>query len=131
MRGGALMPINTAAGDGEPARTFPLATWAQARREIAAQARRLPRARRQGLLAVLLLAMGSWCTVSVPRLLGRIVDIVSGTGSEADLWGTAGLMVAVAVIAGVCNGAGYFLLDRKSTRLNSSHVRKSRMPSSA
>ena len=27
--------------------------------------------------------------------------------------------------------AGAFLLDRKSTRLNSSHIQKSRMPSSA
>lgn len=68
-------------------------------------------------MAVLLLAVGAWCTVTIPRLLGRIVDIVSGSGTETDLWGTAGLMVVVAIVAGVCNGSGYFLLARLSERL--------------
>lgn len=117
MRAAGLAPINTASDGGEPIRTFPLATWAQARREIAAQARRLPQARRQALMAVLLLAVGAWCTVTIPRLLGRIVDIVSGSGTETHLWGTAGLMVVVAIVAGVCNGSGYFLLARLSERL--------------
>lgn len=117
MRAAALAPVNTAADGDELVRTFPLATWAQARREVAAQARKLPGARRQALVAVVLLALGSWCTVSVPRLLGRIVDIVSGSGDAAGLWRTAGLMVGVAVVAGVCNGAGYFLLARLSERL--------------
>lgn len=117
MRAAALAPVNTAADGDELVRTFPLATWAQARREVAAQARKLPGARRQALVAVVLLALGSWCTVSIPRLLGRIVDIVSGSGDAAELWRTAGLMVGVAVVAGVCNGAGYFLLARLSERL--------------
>ena len=32
---------------------------------------------------------------------------------------------------GVLLGAGIAMIDRKSTRLNSSHIQKSRMPSSA
>ena len=31
----------------------------------------------------------------------------------------------------LCGGVSLILLDRKSTRLNSSHVKRSRMPSSA
>jgi ATP-binding cassette subfamily C protein len=118
------MSVGTPAPDG-PVRTFPSATWAQARKEVAAQARKVPRARLQALAAVLLLAVGSTCTVTVPRLLGRIVDIVSTASgqvgqvaqAETDLWRTAGLMVAVAVGAGVFNGAGYFILARLSERL--------------
>ncbi|MDN6706030.1 ABC transporter ATP-binding protein [Corynebacterium glyciniphilum] len=125
MRAASLTSPKTDGGDG-PVRTFPLATWAQARREVAAQARKVPRARRQALIAFLLLAVGSTCTVTVPRLLGRIVDIVSSAAGQAagqlaqaetDLWRTAGLMVVVAVSAGVFNGAGYFILARLSERL--------------
>jgi ATP-binding cassette subfamily C protein len=128
MRAASLTSPKTDGGDG-PVRTFPLATWAQARREVAAQARKVPRARRQALIAFLLLAVGSTCTVTVPRLLGRIVDIVSSAAgsagsaagqlsqAETDLWRTAGLMVVVAVSAGVFNGAGYFILARLSERL--------------
>ncbi len=110
------------ADGGGPVRTFPLATWTQARREVAAQARKVPRARRQALVAFLLLAVGSTCTVTIPRLLGRIVDIVSSASdqlpqAETDLWRTAGLMVVVAVGAGAFNGAGYFILARLSERL--------------
>lgn len=104
-------------------RPFPLATWSQARRDMARQLRRVPGARRQALFAAVLLAFGAWCTVSVPRLMGGIVDIVtaadtaSGADGDAALWRTAGLMVAAAVGAGVADGAGYFLLARLSERM--------------
>ncbi|WP_420098382.1 ABC transporter ATP-binding protein [Corynebacterium sp.] len=121
MRAASLAPLNTAGDDTGPVRTFPLATWSQARREVVAQARKVPRARRQALVAFLLLAVGSTCTVTIPRLLGRIVDIVSSAVSvpqaETDLWRTAGLMVVIAVGAGVFNGTGYFILARLSERL--------------
>ncbi|MDN5720438.1 ABC transporter ATP-binding protein [Corynebacterium sp.] len=124
MRAASLAPVNTGGDDGEPVRTFPLATWAQARREVAAQARTVPHARSQALFAFVLLAIGSTCTVTIPRLLGRIVDIVSTASAtsdvaraEGDLWRTAAVMVAVAVGAGVFNGAGYFILARLSERL--------------
>ena len=95
---------------------FPLATWAQARRDIIRQLRAVPGAWWQALAAAVLLGIGAWCTVSVPRLMGRIVDIAT-SGTDSDLWRTAGLMAAAAVIAGVTDGAGYFLLARLSERL--------------
>jgi ATP-binding cassette subfamily C protein len=95
---------------------FPLATWTQARRDIVRQLKAVPGAWRQALAAAVLLGIGAWCTVSVPRLMGRIVDIAT-SGTDGDLWRTAGLMAAAAVIAGVTDGAGYFLLARLSERL--------------
>ncbi|WP_291476309.1 ABC transporter ATP-binding protein [Corynebacterium sp.] len=95
---------------------FPLATWTQARRDIVRQLKAVPGAWWQALAAAVLLGIGAWCTVSVPRLMGRIVDIAT-SGTDGDLWRTAGLMAAAAVIAGVTDGAGYFLLARLSERL--------------
>jgi ATP-binding cassette subfamily C protein len=95
---------------------FPLATRTQARRDIVRQLKAVPGAWRQALAAAVLLGIGAWCTVSVPRLMGRIVDIAT-SGTDGDLWRTAGLMAAAAVIAGVTDGAGYFLLARLSERL--------------
>ena len=95
---------------------FPLATWAQARRDIIRQLRAVPGAWWQALAAAALLGIGAWCTVSVPRLMGRIVDIATSR-TDGDLWRTAGLMAAAAVIGGVTDGAGYFLLARLSERL--------------
>lgn len=104
------------ANSSEMIRSFPLATWAQARQDIRRQLRQLPGAWRQLFFAAILLMIGAGCTVSVPRLLGRIVDIVTGSGLEADLWQTAALMVGAAITAGVTDGAGYFLLARLSER---------------
>ena len=41
------------------------------------------------------------------------------------------IVIAVVLVATGVAGAGFILIDRKSTRLNSSHIQKSRMPSSA
>lgn len=117
MRAASLAPVNASSDGDAVVRTFPLATWLQARKEVAAQARRIPGAGRQALLAFVLLTVGSFCTVTIPRLLGRIVDIVGESGEPAALWRTGGLMVVVAIVAGLCNGAGFFLLARLSERL--------------
>ena len=45
--------------------------------------------------------------------------------------GTCGAISAAAVLAGLKISTADFLVDRKSTRLNSSHVKRYRMPSSA
>ena len=44
-----------------------------------------------------------------------------------------GLFDATMIVVGSMIGSGIFIVsaDRKSTRLNSSHIQKSRMPSSA
>ena len=61
---------------------------------------------------------------------GRIeADNTDGAGLVADL--TANWRVDLRGIAILILGAGGAVRDRKSTRLNSSHIQKSRMPSSA
>ena len=60
---------------------FPLATAGQVRREVARQLGTVPHARRWFLLAVVLLAVGSYATVLVPQLMGQIVDLVTGNGA--------------------------------------------------
>ena len=67
------------------------------------------------------------------RRLWRDPDFIAGA---RDISGTAlgigawGLVTGVAMVKGGL-GVGMSLLDRKSTRLNSSHSQQSRMPSSA
>ena len=48
---------------------------------------------------------------------------------EAFIW--APVALAPIMLAQMLSGSGRIPLDRKSTRLNSSHIQKSRMPSSA
>ena len=73
---------------------------------------------------------------SISTELG-VVHITSGTYSETlTIGGTKSIVLVSdggAVITGTLNNAGYlvFIGDRKSTRLNSSHIPLSRMPSSA
>ena len=45
--------------------------------------------------------------------------------------GNENLMAAASYLLGFLTGIIFLLIDRKSTRLNSSHIQKSRMPSSA
>ena len=53
-------------------------------------------------------------------------------GVGAALFGTIGRVLAFAIFLTISAvGLGAMLLDRKSTRLNSSHIPLSRMPSSA
>ncbi|MGV0408306.1 ABC transporter ATP-binding protein [Corynebacterium resistens] len=74
----------------EVAQRFPLATWAEVRKEIGAQIRAVPGARRLSLIALVLMAIGAWATVSVPRLLGQTVDVVRQvTGEGATVMGPA------------------------------------------
>ena len=54
---------------------------------------------------------------SIKSLFGNVLNIVS--------------CLAIGMLCGECVRAIIFLLDRKSTRLNSSHSGQSRMPSSA
>ena len=108
----------------DSARRFPLATWPQVRREIGAQIRAVPGARRWGLVALVLMAIGAWATVSVPRLLGQTVDVVRHvTGDGATSWVGSGLgwiglkMLLAAAIGGVASAAGYYLMSKISERV--------------
>ena len=52
-----------------------------------------------------------------------------GLGSVVSV--SVGLVIATSCLVSLGQGAGTVGIDRKSTRLNSSHMPKSRMPSSA
>ena len=66
----------------------------------------------------------------------RIVPVVAGAGSGGQILAGVGLIAAAIILGPAAGGflglgAGLGGTDRKSTRLNSSHVSESRMPSSA
>lgn len=98
---------------------FPVAGAGQVRREVARQLRRIRHARRWFLLAVALLGAGAAATVSVPRLLGRIVDIVATPGPERgrELIEVGLLLSGAAVAGAVAGAAGFYLLSRISERV--------------
>ena len=78
------------------------------------QIARVPGARRQGLLALLLLSLGAAATVAVPWQLGRIVDIVIRGES---LWEAVAWLVAAAVAGAGLSAAGFFYVSRLSERV--------------
>lgn len=94
---------------------FPLATLTQVRREVSAQLRLIPHAGPWFLLAIVLLSVGSYCSVLVPQLLGRIVDLVRGDGG--DLWMIGATLAAVAIVGAVLNAFGFYLVARISERV--------------
>lgn len=95
---------------------FPLATFPQVRREIGAQIASVEGAGRHGFLALVLLVFGAAANISVPLLLGRIVDVVSGT-IEGSLLRLGGWLVAAAITSAVSSAGGFFLLSRLSERV--------------
>ncbi|NLZ57263.1 MAG: ABC transporter ATP-binding protein, partial [Corynebacterium sp.] len=97
--------------------SFPLATLPQVRREIAGQLVRIRNARWWFLLAVLLLSAGSFATVTVPQMLGRIVDLVAQNQPVEKLWETGVVLLGVAVAGGVLSASGFYLVVRMSERV--------------
>jgi len=94
---------------------FPLADLGQVRREVGHQIARVPGARAQGLLALVLLSLGAGATVAVPWQLGRIVDIVIDGGR--DLVSAVVVLVIAAIAGAVLSAAGFFLVSRLSERV--------------
>lgn len=109
--------------------TFPVAGWIAVRREFLSQIRRVPGAWWQALLGLLFSAAGAWCTVSIPRILGHIVDEVTTFIADrgrreisareiVDLLGPFALQLLIAAIAGaVLMAGGFFLLAKVSERV--------------
>ena len=105
------------AADAPPGLRFPLATVRQVRREVARQVGRVRHARWWFLLAVVLLALGSYATVLVPQLMGRIVDLVLGEGAPGSLWGIGATLVALSVAGAALSAVGFSLVARLSERV--------------
>lgn len=97
--------------------SFPLATLPQVRHEVGRQLARIPRAGRWFALAIVLLSAGSFATVNVPRLLGRIVDLVAQDQPAEQLWQTGGLLLGIAVAGGVLSASGFYLVVRMAERV--------------
>lgn len=97
---------------------FPLATFAQVRRELARQIGRIARARWWFLLALVLLSLGAYATVLVPQLLGRIVDLVAeGTDAMSSLWLIGAALVGAAIAGAAMSATGFYLVARMSERV--------------
>ena len=106
---------------------FPTAHWPEVRSAIAAQIRSVPGAARQALGAVILLALGALAAVSIPVILGRVVDQVltaqqqsTGTGASTVLEALLGLSLSLAVavtVSGVASAVGFYLLARITERI--------------
>ena len=69
---------------------------------------------------------GAMCYIDIPKI-GVYLPVRHGTGAET-LERTVGHVVGTSLPVG---GSSTHAVDRKSTRLNSSHKTESRMPSSA
>lgn len=96
---------------------FPLATAGQVRREVAARLGWIPNAKRWFLLAVVLLAGGSYATVLVAQLMGQVVDLVSGVGAGTSMWRLGAELIAVAVAGAIMSAIGFYLVARMSERV--------------
>ena len=101
---------------GDTALRFPLATFGQVRHEVATQLRRVRHGRPALLAAVLLLSLGAWATVTVPQLMGRIVDVVTGTSSQP-FWQLGVALFGAAVTGAVLSASGFYLVSRVAERV--------------
>ena len=84
---------------GDTSLRFPLATFGQVRHEVAAQLRRVRHSTPALLAALVLLSLGAWAAVTVPQVMGQIVDLVTGASSRP-FW-QLGAVLFGAAVAGV------------------------------
>lgn len=95
---------------------FPTAEWPQVRHVALRHVRQVPKAGRQFILAIILLAAGSVANIYVPIFLGRIVDAVVGQ-AELSLLRLTIYLVGVAIAGGVLSAAGFYFLSRITERV--------------
>ena len=101
---------------GDTALRFPLATFGQVRHEVATQLRRVRHGRPALLAAVILLSLGAWATVTVPQLMCRIVDVVTGTSAQP-FWQLGVALFGAAVTGAVLSASGFYLVSRVAERV--------------
>ncbi|WP_448851083.1 ABC transporter ATP-binding protein [Corynebacterium sp. 335C] len=86
---------------------FPVAGF----RETMAHLGHLTRHNRGRLIAALaVLVAAAWAGIMVPKLMGRIVDVVLSDGGVGDVAALAGRMALAAACAGLLSGLGFRLL---------------------
>ncbi|QCB28398.1 ABC transporter ATP-binding protein [Corynebacterium endometrii] len=95
---------------------FPTAEWPQVRHVALRHVRQVPKAGRQFILAIILLAAGSVANIYVPIFLGRIVDAVVGE-AELSLFRLTIYLVGVAIAGGVLSAVGFYFLSRITERV--------------
>ena len=95
---------------------FPLATFGQVRGEVAAQLRRVRHATPALLGALVLLSLGAYASVMVPQLMGRIVDLVTGS-STGSIWHLGAGLFGAAVSGAVLSACGFYLVSRVAERV--------------
>ena len=83
---------------------FPTATWPQVRKVVAQQLSLIPYARRRALIAVVFLIAGAAANVTIPILLGKIVDAVT-TGANIALLGV--LLIGIAGASAALSATGF------------------------
>jgi len=93
---------------------FPTATWPQVRKVVAQQLSAIPHARRRTLIAVVFLIAGAAANVTIPILLGKIVDAVT-TGTSIALLGA--LLIGVAGASAALSAAGFYVLSQLTERV--------------
>ena len=93
---------------------FPTATWSQVREVVAQQLAVIPNARRRALIAVVFLIAGAAANVTVPILLGKIVDAVT-TGASIALLGV--VLIGVAAASAALSAAGFYVLSQLTERV--------------
>lgn len=93
---------------------FPTATWSQVREVVAQQLAVIPNARRRALIAVVFLIAGAAANVTIPILLGKIVDAVTTSASIA-LLGV--LLIGVAGASAALSAAGFYVLSQLTERV--------------
>lgn len=93
---------------------FPTATWSQVREVVAQQLAVIPNARRRALIAVVFLIAGAAANVTIPILLGKIVDAVT-TGASIALLGV--LLIGVAGASATLSATGFYVLSQLTERV--------------
>nr|WP_278723289.1 ABC transporter ATP-binding protein [Corynebacterium accolens] len=93
---------------------FPTATWPQVRKIVAQQLSAIPHARRRTLIAVAFLLAGAATNVTIPILLGKIVDAVT-TGASIALLGV--LLIGVAGASATLSATGFYVLSQLTERV--------------
>ncbi|AHI22740.1 ABC transporter ATP-binding protein [Corynebacterium vitaeruminis] len=105
----------TIANPRQEALTFPLATAAQIGRELRTVLAGIPRARFLGALSIVMLGVGAWCSVSIPKQLGLIVDSVRGAEGASPVAVFAPILAQLLLLASasaLLGAGGFYLVSR-------------------